>query len=79
MGVGHVPEDRNKHGVVDSFTIADNLVLNTYYRRPFARRLHPPAREIDEQATDLVERYDVRTPSIHAPVVDTSRAATSRR
>ena len=36
--VGHVPEDRGKHGVVGPFSIADNLVLNRYRRRPFARR-----------------------------------------
>jgi len=68
LGVGHVPEDRNKHGVVDSFTIADNLVLNTFGRKPFARRFIRQTRKIDEQARDLVERYDVRTPGIHVPV-----------
>ncbi len=72
MGVGHVPEDRNKHGLVDSFTIADNLVLNTYGHRPFAQRFIRQTRKVDEQATDLVERYDVRTPSIHAPVATLS-------
>ena len=72
MGVGHVPEDRNKHGLVESFTIADNLVLNTYGHRPFARRFIRQTRKVDEQATDLVKRYDVRTPSIHAPVATLS-------
>jgi ABC-type uncharacterized transport system ATPase subunit len=72
MGVGHVPEDRNKHGIVESFTIADNLVLNTYGHKPFARRLIRQPRKIDEQATDLVRRYDVRTPSIHVPVATLS-------
>ena len=38
LGVGHVPEDRGKHGIVGPFSIADNLVLNRYRRRPFARR-----------------------------------------
>ncbi len=42
MGVGHVPEDRNKHGVVESFTIADNLVLNTYAAPSVRPALHPP-------------------------------------
>ena len=65
MGVGHVPEDRNKHGLVESFTIADNLVLNTYGHKPFARRFIRQTRKIDEQALDLVKRYDVRTSGIH--------------
>ena len=71
-GVGHVPEDRNKHGIVSAFTIADNLVLNTYYRTPFARRRIRQLRDIDEQAHELVQRYDVRTPSIHSPVSNLS-------
>ena len=37
LGVAHVPEDRNKHGLVGPFTIADNLVLNRFWRKPFAR------------------------------------------
>ena len=38
LGVGHVPEDRGKHGIVGPFSVADNLVLNRYQRRPFSRR-----------------------------------------
>ncbi|MGH9112700.1 MAG: ABC transporter ATP-binding protein, partial [Acidimicrobiales bacterium] len=72
MGVGHVPEDRTKHGVVGSFTIADNLVLNTYGRAPFVRRRIRQLRAIDDQARDLVQRYDVRTPGIHTPVSNLS-------
>ena len=72
MGVGHVPEDRNKHGLVGSFTIADNLVLNTYRQAPFVRRRVRQLRAIDEQARDLVQRYDVRAPGIHAPVSNLS-------
>ncbi len=72
MGVGHVPEDRNKHGIVGSFTIADNMVLNSYGRRPFVRRRIRQLRAIDDQARELVERYDVRTPGIHVPVANLS-------
>jgi general nucleoside transport system ATP-binding protein len=68
LGVGHVPEDRNKHGVVESFTVADNLVLNSYGRKPFVRRRIRQLRAVDDQARELVKRYDVRTPGIHAPV-----------
>jgi simple sugar transport system ATP-binding protein len=53
---------------VSSFTIADNMVLNTYYRKPFARGRIRQLRAIDDQASDLVQRYDVRTTGIHALV-----------
>jgi ABC-type uncharacterized transport system ATPase subunit len=32
-----VPEDRQRHGLVKSYSVADNLVLNDYYERPFAK------------------------------------------
>ena len=67
-GVAHVPEDRNKHGVVGPFSIADNLVLNTYYRQPFARRLIRQQRAIEEQAAELMRRFDVRASSPRQPV-----------
>jgi simple sugar transport system ATP-binding protein len=67
MGVAHIPEDREKHGLVMSYSIADNMVLNNYYVEPFATRIVMHQDEIDEQAEELVKEYDVRTPSIHTP------------
>ena len=63
LGVGHVPEDRGKHGVVGSFTIADNLVLNRYRRAPFARRGLRNDKAIERNAEARVREFDVRTPS----------------
>ena len=40
-GVAHVPEDRQKHGLVLSFPVHDNLVLCTYYLPPFAKGVDP--------------------------------------
>jgi len=67
LGVAHIPEDRNKHGLVGSYSIADNMVLNRYNRPPFARRGIRAAGPIDAEATRLVEEFDVRTPGIHVP------------
>lgn len=36
-GTSHVPEDRQRYGLVKLYTVADNLVLNDYYKRPFAK------------------------------------------
>jgi ABC-type uncharacterized transport system ATPase subunit len=63
LGVGHVPEDRTKHGLVAPFSISDNLVLNRYRRRPFSRRGFRQEGAIRDRAVDLVARFDVRTPS----------------
>jgi general nucleoside transport system ATP-binding protein len=72
LGVAHVPEDRNKHGVVGGFSIADNLVLNRYDKAPFARRWIRNTAAIDAEAERLVEEFDVRTPSIDTPVENLS-------
>jgi simple sugar transport system ATP-binding protein len=67
-GVGHVPEDRQKNGMVASFTVQDNLVLQTYYLPPFSRGILRSERDIAENATGLVQQYDVRTPNVFTPI-----------
>jgi len=67
MGVAHIPEDREKHGLVMAYSVADNMVLNNYYVEPFATRIIMHEDKIDEQAERLVEEFDVRTPSVHTP------------
>jgi ABC-type uncharacterized transport system ATPase subunit len=68
VGSAHVPEDRQQDGLVLSFPVSENLVLNTYYEPPFAKGLNLQHDEIDKVAQDRVEMFDVRTPSIFIPV-----------
>jgi simple sugar transport system ATP-binding protein len=64
LDVAHIPEDREKHGLVMPYTIADNLVLNRYYRAPYSRNAVLDRDQIAENGRKLVKQYDVRTPSI---------------
>jgi ABC-type uncharacterized transport system ATPase subunit len=64
MGVGHVPEDREKDGVVGPYSIADNMVLNRFDEPEFASRGVRNRKAVSSLATTLVKDYDVRTPSI---------------
>jgi simple sugar transport system ATP-binding protein len=66
-GSAHVPEDRQSDGLVLSFPIKDNLVLNTYYEPPFARGLNLQGQKIDAVASERVKQFDIRTPSISIP------------
>ncbi len=66
MGVGHIPEDRQRDGLVLSYPIRDNMVLNTYYRKPFAHGVVIDERAVLAAADKRVKEYDVRTPSIYA-------------
>ncbi len=51
-----------------SYSIADNLVLNRYYQPPFAHGVRINEDAIAKNAVELVEKYDVRTPSAHTAV-----------
>lgn len=64
-GVAHIPEDRQRHGLVLSFPIHDNMMLCTYYQPPFAKGVSLQQKVIFDNADTLVKQYDVRTPSIY--------------
>lgn len=68
VGSAHVPEDRQQDGLVLSFPVSENLVLNTYYESPFAKGWNLQFDEIEAAAEERVELFDVRTPSIFIPV-----------
>ncbi len=67
-GVAHVPEDRQKNGMVSSFPVKDNLVLQTYYVEPYSSGIVSNERAIEETAEQLVKQYDVRTPNVFVPI-----------
>jgi ABC-type uncharacterized transport system ATPase subunit len=67
-GLGHVPEDRQRNGLVLSMSVADNLVLNTPRRTPFARRGSRNLAAVDENAKKQVNDFDIRATSIREPV-----------
>jgi ABC-type uncharacterized transport system ATPase subunit len=70
IGTAHIPEDRQRYGLVLPYVVADNMVLNSYYRPPFSifGVLQPKA--IDAHARKLIQEFDVRTPS---PYVSTRK------
>jgi general nucleoside transport system ATP-binding protein len=62
LGSAHVPEDRQRDGLVLSFPVADNLVLNTYYLAPYAQGVVMNDKHILREAERLIAEFDVRTP-----------------
>ena len=67
LGVAHIPEDRHRLGMVDRYSIADNLVLNAYDQPPFARGFQRRARAIADHAVDVMQRFDIRAPGPFTP------------
>ncbi len=66
-GVGHVPEDRHKYGLVLDMTLAENIALQTYFTDPLSKNGILNYNEINEHARDLMQEFDVRAASEIVP------------
>lgn len=68
LGSAHVPEDRQKDGLVLPFPVAENLVLCTYYKEPFAKGVVLQYDKIVEESNELIKEFDIRTPNAYTSV-----------
>src|SRR5438105_10056319 len=66
-GEAHIPEDRQKHGLVLSYPVADNLVLRTYERPPFAHGIQIVRDAIIRFAQRVAQEFDIRARSVRVP------------
>ena len=62
-GLGYIPEDRKRDGLVSDFSVAENLMLDGSFGPPFSRGVQIDFSKRDEIANDLIHRFDIRTPS----------------
>jgi simple sugar transport system ATP-binding protein len=62
-GVGYVPGDRHRFGLILSFPVYDNLILTSYYRPPFSRGVLREDSAVLDSAGKQVQRFDIRVPS----------------
>lgn len=62
-GIGYVPEDRKKDGLVGDFSISENLMLNGSYGKPFAKGISIDFKNLDRISAELIKEFDVRTQS----------------
>jgi simple sugar transport system ATP-binding protein len=60
-GLGHVPEDRHKHGLVPPFTIGENIALKNYYEAPYTTRgIFLNYSAMSAKASELIAEFDIR-------------------
>lgn len=67
-GVAHIPEDRLTNGLALESSIADNLIVDRYYRPPFGARGLLSPRAIRQNAGELIRRFGIRAPGGELPV-----------
>ncbi len=60
-GIGHIPQDRHKHGLVLDFSIGHNIALQTYYKEPLSKGGIMNYKKINEKARQVIEEFDVRS------------------
>lgn len=61
VGLGHIPEDRHKYGLVLDFSLEDNLILENYYKVPFSKHGILNREKIRTYSNSLIEQFDVRS------------------
>ena len=61
--VAHVPEDRQRSGLILDFDVAENLVLDSYYDEPYSHGIRMDWDYAHQHADQLIDQYDIRTPS----------------
>ncbi|MDO4519470.1 MAG: ABC transporter ATP-binding protein [Eubacteriales bacterium] len=59
-GVSSIPADRQKHGLILDFAIEDNLIMQHFNEEPFASKGFLQRKAIRKNATELMEKFDVR-------------------
>lgn len=61
LGVGHIPEDRQRDGLVLSSPLTTNMILCSYYKPPFAKGFVLQQKEIEKETQERINEFDVRT------------------
>ncbi len=60
MGIGHIPEDRHKHGLVLEHSLAENLILHQYNKKEFKKGILLNKEAISNYSIKLIEKFDIR-------------------
>ncbi|MFW6381800.1 MAG: ABC transporter ATP-binding protein, partial [Bacillota bacterium] len=62
-GISHIPEDRQRRGLIMDYKLSENFILGNHYHPPYARGFNLNQKYINQEARDLIAEFDVRTPS----------------
>lgn len=72
QGLSYIPEERMEDGMIKEFSVAENLILREVNKRPFSRVGFLNFRAISRQSSELIEQFNVKTPSKDTPVKNLS-------
>ena len=61
IGIGHIPEDRQKRGLVMASSLYNNVAIKEYYHSPFSKKGLLDAQYLREYAQKVIDQFDVRS------------------
>lgn len=67
-GVAYIPEKRNEDGLITEFTVSENLILRDLDQRIYSKNTILDMNNIAKRSKELVETFNVKTPSIETPI-----------
>lgn len=62
-GVGHIPEDRHKRGLILTYSLYENSILGSHTKKPFSSRTVMNYKAIRQHCNELIKEFDIRTPN----------------
>lgn len=63
LGIGHIPEDRQRRGLILDFDLGENMILGYHHKQPYSKNSFMNYGNIYKHAEDLIKEFDVRTSS----------------
>ncbi|BEP29453.1 ABC transporter ATP-binding protein [Helicovermis profundi] len=60
-GIGYIPEDRHRRGLVLDFSVSENIILQVFNKPPFAKNMFFDFEKIDEHSNKMIEEYNIKT------------------
>ncbi|MEG0093420.1 MAG: ABC transporter ATP-binding protein [Erysipelotrichaceae bacterium] len=67
-GIGHIPEDRHKHGLVLDYNVSYNMALKKYFKKGFCDHGFLKFDKMDKYADDMIEQFDIRSSLGHKTI-----------
>jgi len=62
MGVGHIPEDRHRRGLILEHSLAENMILGYHHSEPFSKNKMMDYNAVAKHGKTLIKEFDIRTP-----------------
>ncbi len=62
LGIGNIPEDRHKRGLLLDSDLGENSILGVHYRPPVASHGFIDSKVVSKRISGIIEDFDVRPP-----------------